>query len=834
MRPPTQGGAARLTPFRSALGWFVAAPSGRWRTQFSSGRNAQGWQPLGLVTLVIFALLLAFPSRASAQGMTDEALREKVKTAIQRGQKFLLSQQNGNGSFETGYEGGHTVGANSLVGLSLITSGMEPKDPSLQRCLRYVRSQPLPQGTYDIGLAILFLSATGESRDKPRIRQMAQTLVDAQVPSGGWGYGEGDLNSTRWDNSTTQFAILGLREACFYADMKIDQQVWRKARDHWINAQMGPREAVHGSPWGYSSDQGRVEGSMTVAGLASLEIINSFLIEDALTPDGKLDCCGQSNTTTSDEAIDAGLRWMDRNILIHSNPGQGASFLLYYLYGLERAGKFSGQRFFGKTDWYREGASFLVESQDPGDSSWAGANEGPAIGTSLSLLFLSKGLSPVLINKLQYGPRDPNSGAIVRADWNRHRHDVSNLVDAISIKDQWPHYLSWQTLDMQVAVKGEGVAALQQAPIAYLAGDQNLDSITDDEVALLRDYIIQGGFLFAVQNCESPAFDQGFRKLMTRLFPEGDYQLRKLDNTHDIYRSESVFASDPPELWGVDFGCRTSIVYAPYDHSCRWDKWMRNDSRTNLDIRGQIGKSMMLGINVVAYATGRELQDKLQRPESLADRDDKSDSRGGLRIGRIKHSGGWDTAASAVRHLQDALLKAGVETYPEAPTLAANDPALFTCPVLYMHGRKNFTFSPEEATQLKAYFDNGGFLMADACCGAKPFDVSFRKAIKQVFGKDLQPIPAEHEMFHSMQGFDVRKVKRRIPAPGQTSALHAEESVGEPLFEGIEIDGKYVVVYSKYDISCALEQQQTVACAGYSKEDAWKLAVNIVLYAMYQ
>ncbi len=783
------------------------------------------------ITLFVLALLLALPGRAFAQAQTDDVLREKVKTAIQRGQKFLLSRQNGNGSFQSGYEGPYSVGSNSLVGLALITSGMDPKEDSIQKCLRYIRSEQLPQGTYDIGLAILFLSAAGEARDKPRIQQMAETLIEQQVPSGGWGYGMDGNNSTRWDNSTTQFAILGLREACFQTGMKVDQKVWRKARDHWLNSQMGPRDAVNGSPWGYSSDQGGVRGSMTVAGLASLEIINSFLIENELTPDGKLDCCGQSNTTTADEAIDAGVRWMNNNIRIHSNPGGG--FLLYYLYGLERAGKFSGQRFFGKTDWYREGASFLVEGQSPADGAWQGDNEGPAIGTSLSLLFLAKGLSPVLINKLQYGPRDPNSGAIVRADWNRHRHDVSNLVDAISIKEQWPHYLSWQTLDLQVAVKGEGVAALQQAPIAYLAGDQKLDSISNEEVALLRDYIIQGGFLFAVQNCDSAAFDQGFRQLITRLFPDGDYQLRKLENTHDIYRSEAVFASDPPELWGVDFGCRTAIVYAPYDHSCRWDKWMRNDTRTNVDIKSQIGKSMQLGVNVVAYATGRELRDKLQRPEALAGVDE-ADSRSGLRIGRVKHSGGWDTAASAVHHLQVALHKVGVESSAETPILAANDPALFTCPVLYMHGRKNFTFSPEEATQLKAYFDNGGFLMADACCGAKPFDVSFRKAIQQIFGQQLKPIPVEHEMFHSMQGFDVRKVKRRIPAPGQSSALHAEESVGEPLFEGIEINGKYVVVYSKYDISCALERQQTVACAGYLNEDAVKLAVNVVLYAMFQ
>lgn len=789
------------------------------------------WQSLGFILLACLAVL-AWPPRASAQVLTDDVLRDKVKIAIQDGQRFLLTLQNRNGSFETGAFEHNTVGANCLVGLALITSGMEPSDPAIQRCLKFVRNAPFPTETYDRGLAILFYAAAGEEDDF-RIRKIAQTLIDQQKESGGWGYGDRDKNDPRWDNSTTQFAILGLREAAFQTDMTIDQKVWRRARDHWIGAQTGPTNAENGSGWGYDSGGGGTRGSMTVAGLASLEIINSFLIEDQLTPQGKLDCCGQANTNAAEESIEAGIRWMNSNIRMKTNPGNDGSHLLYYLYGLERAGKFTGQRFFGKTDWYREGATLMVDGQNS-DGSFVASGEGAAVGTSLSLLFLSKGLSPVLINKLQYGPRNPNTGEIVRADWNRHRHDVSNLVDAISIRKDWPHYLSWQTLDLRVAVKGEGVAALQQAPIAYLSGDQDLDSISEDEVALLRHYIVQGGFLFAVQNCESPAFDRGFRQLITRMFPAGDYQLRKLEPTHDIYRSEIVFASDPPELHGVDFGCRTAIVYAPDDHSCRWDKWMRNNKvRTNTDIKGQIVKSIHVGVNVVAYATGRELRDKLQRPETLTGLAETG-SRGQLRIGRLKHSGGWDTAASAVRHLQDALNKVGVASNPDTPILAANDPALFACPILYMHGRKNFSLTDEEAIQLKAYFENGGFLMADACCGAKPFDDSFRTAIEKVFGEKLQPIPVEHEIFNSTQGFDVRKVKCRIPDKGQASALHAEETTRAPAFEGMKIKDRYVVVYSKYDISCALERQQTLACAGYLNEDAVKLAVNVVLYAMYQ
>jgi hypothetical protein len=42
------------------------------------------------------------------------------------------------------------------------------------------------------------------------------------------------------------------------------------------------------------------------------------------------------------------------------------------------------------------------------------------------------------------------------------------------------------------------------------------------------------------------------------------------------------------------------------------------------------------------------------------------------------------------------------------------------------------------------------------------------------------------------------------------------------------------VIYSRHDISCALEHQAALSCDGYIEEDAAKLAVNIVLYAMLQ
>jgi hypothetical protein len=250
-------------------------------------------------------------------------------------------------------------------------------------------------------------------------------------------------------------------------------------------------------------------------------------------------------------------------------------------------------------------------------------------------------------------------------------------------------------------------------------------------------------------------------------------------------------------------------------------------------VKAQINRSMQLATNVIAYATGRELHDKLQRPELLSDPDQERINRGRLSIARLRHTGGWDTAPSALRRLQTELEHVGIDPAVETPNLPATDPALFDYPLIYMHGRKNFSFSEEERGRLRQYLENGGFLFADACCGAEQFDASFREMIEQTCGQPLERIPLSSPLYQLPIGYDIRIVKRRVPAPGQ-GALTLQESTGEPLLEGIMIDGRYAVVYSKFDLSCALERQATPACAGYLGADAAKIAVNIVLFGLFQ
>ncbi len=767
----------------------------------------------------------------------DVRLRVAVLRSMQRGCDFLELEQNNNGSWSGGtILTNHTIGVTSLAVMALINCDRPVDSKAVQAGLRYLRELPLnaldnAHGVYETSLLVMALCAAEQyDRDLPHIQRYARLLENCQVKQGStrglWSYRLSDPGVETGDASNGQYAVLALRDAS-YAGAEVSRETWELVHERWVKDQQG------NGGWKYASSH-PTTGSMTVAGLSTIAITSRMLLDDKdVDFQGRPDCC---SVPAPDKVMENGRRWLASNFNVFTNPGVG-TWHYYYLYGLERAGRMSGVRFFGPNDWYRQGAEMLVDAQlAAGDWLSSGPEASSTLNTSMALMFLSKGLSRVVVNKLDYN--SPNGESRDDGEWNRHRFDVVNLVDLIDGLPAWPPRLTSQVVTMSRLKAETAVLELNQAPVLFISG-REAPVLKDEHIVWLRNYVDTGGFIFAVANCDGKNFDAGFRDIVKRMFPQGDASLQRLTPDHPVFRSEyNLLNAEGVELWGVDFGCRTSIVYSPDDLGCLWQKWMKHEPRNrNADLSQRVSRGMKVGVNVIAYATGREPPEKLSDVGGRRKNSSDQVERGLLQIGKLRHDGGWDTAPKALKNLLMALndtvgLAASTQSEAIPPTL--DEMSRF--PLIYMHGRYRFQIAPQQQEAIRDYLSRGGVLFADSCCGSSNFDRSFRDLIRQLYPDNpMKQIPVDHEIFTDVTWHDIKKTTRRRIVPSEeNAALTMRTEVGPPFLEGIEINGRYAVIYSKYDISCALEHQASLSCDGYIEADAAKIAMNVVLYSMQQ
>ncbi len=134
------------------------------------------------------------------------------------------------------------------------------------------------------------------------------------------------------------------------------------------------------------------------------------------------------------------------------------------------------------------------------------------------------------------------------------------------------------------------------------------------------------------------------------------------------------------------------------------------------------------------------------------------------------------------------------------------------------------SFSHEDIAILRRSLEpGGGTLFADAACGSGAFDTAFRRFVSEMLPDNaLVPIPRDDEIYTRKVGYDLSDVQYSKAAGGGRDL---------PQLEGVKLNGHWAVIYSKYDIGCALERHQGLDCKGYTPESAVRIATNIVIYA---
>jgi hypothetical protein len=255
-----------------------------------------------------------------------------------------------------------------------------------------------------------------------------------------------------------------------------------------------------------------------------------------------------------------------------------------------------------------------------------------------------------------------------------------------------------------------------------------------------------------------------------------------------------------------------------------------------------IADALAVGINVLTYATNREPKGKEQSFDTPTDDSvsENAGSRGVIEIAKLRHGGGCNDAPGALlnmlRTASQGELKLQVRAAPDLINIS--DPNLFRYHLVFMHGRYDFHLSEAERTQLREYLERGGTLLADSICASKAFVDAFRREIAQaVPNQKLARIPIEDKLFTSAYGgFDIRKVSLRDPqaADDGKQPVTARIRSTEPQLEGLELAGRWAVIFSPYDISCALESHEAIGCRGYTQQDAARIGLNVLLYSLNQ
>ena len=797
-------------------------------------------------------LLVASPTPVVAAPPDERELVEKVNLAIDRGVQFLRASQKNRTweGFWAGELAGLDGGVTALATLALLNCGVKPEEKEVKTAIEFLRTLPR-QRTYVVALVTMVLAEARQARDLPLIQANSDWLLKTAVRGSGritgWTYPLGE--KYEGDASNTQYALLGLY-AAKTAGAKIPDGEWEQLRALYLTGLR--KDGENSGSWSYIKQSGP-SFTMTVAGVAGLYIAGMGLNANQQQLDVATGVAAKCGLYEENDAINRGMNYIGRNFTF-TRP-QGGESTYYNIYGIERAGRLSGQRFIGRIDWYREGCEFLVREQNR-DGGWTKNAQTEydtvaTISTSFALLFLSKGRTPVLISKLAHGESTmPDNGTLVErggppgvVGWNRKHNDVRNLTAFASRELFAGLPLGWQVYDPRrkdFARNDEVLAevgVLVQSPILYLNGHERLN-LPGQHKEIFKKYVEEGGFVIAEACCGSPEFAESFQKLVKEQFPES--QLRPMPAEHPIWRSfYAVPPAEFPGLMVLERGCRTAMVFSPKPLAGYWEESrFMAPAPAGKDAANRGEQAFRLAANVVAYATGMEPPSQRLTTQKITDKGMavKTPPKGFLKPAQLRLPGEAPPAPAAMRNLSAYLQKnAKLDTVLDVENLGADSVDLPKYKFLYLHGRKTFTFGAEEINGLKSNLQTGGLLLADACCGSPQFDESFRKLAATLFPtQKLEVIPADDDLYSETVAGVKRVVIPTVKRREKASTADKESGFADlpPLLEGIKVDGRWALIYSKYDLGCAMEGHKSSDCLGHTRESALRLAAAAVVYAL--
>jgi hypothetical protein len=753
---------------------------------------------------VIACITLLAATRAHA------ASPQAIDAAIKKGVEYIYSQQKPTGRWETDpkrdgdrHEGatmqGDTWGGfSALSTYALVAAGESPKDKRVASAVDFLKTADII-GIYSLGLRAqvwhLLANTPAKEAEYQKLIDADTKLILAGINMSGdnkglWDYRNGI--GERIDHSVSQYGILGLW-ALQDSGAKVDLHYWQLFDQTWRDHQLNDGGWAYNSTKAHMGSKDDASASMTAAGIATLFITGDRTAVDPADHRGNI-----FNTN-----IENGLQWMDKHFTeVRTN---------YAWYGVERIGAASGTKYFGTKDWFEAGANELVGLQTA-DGSWRGHSTGSVLtDTCFAVLFLARGRAPIMFNKVMYNLVDdknkPQPG-----NWNERPRDAANLAKWTG--DRIETTLNWQLVNLKVAPE-----ELRDAPILYLAGDQELN-LSSEEQQKLKTFVQEGGMILGNADFNSQNFADSFTKMGTKLF---GYEFRPLPPNSPIYSEQTHLKQTRIRVKALSNGIREMMVLLEYGDPGRY--WQKPPTIPN-------DESMQMGANIFLYAVDKTNlvtrgQTNVVVPSAVLK------ATHSVRFARLQYGGNWDPEPGGWLRLA-AILHNHYRTDLDVTTLKLSDDSLAapagkgTAPLKIAHltGTATFNLTDAELTRLKQFIANGGTLIIDAGGGSSQFATSAEAILKKLF-----PAEIDDALAHPLTLDDPLYKLAEAPIPSVDYRAYARNVLSDihmPRVVGIRQGGRIVAYYSREDLSAGLVGQPTDGIVGYAPATATAIMRNII------
>jgi len=202
---------------------------------------------------------------------------------------------------------------------------------------------------------------------------------------------------------------------------------------------------------------------------------------------------------------------------------------------------------------------------------------------------------------------DPSSFTIARlkygggGDWYWGRSAIPNMLKFIKENTNIPVNESTLVGEPWVSIMDK---ELFNYPFLFMTGHGNV-RFTDEEIDRLRNYLTNGGFLFAN---DSYGLDKSFREEIKKVFP--DRELVELPASHVIYHCYYDFPNGLPKIhkhdnkpaqgFGIFHENRLMVFYV-YESDIT-DGW--EDPEVHQDPPEKREQALKMGVNIVTWVLG--------------------------------------------------------------------------------------------------------------------------------------------------------------------------------------------------------------------------------------